>query len=163
MRFRAGIGERLDPVVIDRVDGIYVVEINGRRFEIEAQKLEGDFYSILTGGRSYEVSVERVEGGYRVRQGAGERIVHVGERGRGPGAKRAGGAGPEKIVSQMPGKVARVLVAEGDRVESGQGVVVVEAMKMENEITASRAGVVRTVAVEPGQPVENGALLLIIE
>ena len=63
----------------------------------------------------------------------------------------------------MPGKVVRLLVGVGDEVEQGQGVIVVEAMKMENEIAATRAGRVRSFAVETGQTVESGAELLVIE
>jgi biotin carboxyl carrier protein len=63
----------------------------------------------------------------------------------------------------MPGKVVRVLARDGDKVEAGQGVVVVEAMKMENELAAPRAGRVRKLVVEPGQSVEAGAVLAVIE
>ena len=62
----------------------------------------------------------------------------------------------------MPGRVVRVLVNEGDKVEEGQGVAVVEAMKMENEIPAPRAGTVHSVNVEPGQTVEGGGVLVVI-
>jgi biotin carboxyl carrier protein len=63
----------------------------------------------------------------------------------------------------MPGKVARVLVSVGDTVEAGSGLVVIEAMKMENEITSPRAGRVTAVEVEQGRTVESGAPLVIIE
>ena len=63
----------------------------------------------------------------------------------------------------MPGKVVALLAAEGDAVEAGQGLLVVEAMKMENEITAPRAGRVTAIKVKQGEPVESGAPLLILE
>jgi biotin carboxyl carrier protein len=63
----------------------------------------------------------------------------------------------------MPGKVVRVLVREGDEVEEGQGLVVVEAMKMENEIPAPRAGRVSAVKARPGLAVEAGATLVVVE
>jgi len=150
-------------VRVDRENGSYIVEIDGTRFEIDAHKLEGDFYSILTDGRSYEVSVERRRDGYYVRHGASERMVTFSDRSRRAREEMRAGAGPEKILSVMPGRVVRVLVVEGDVVESGQGLVVVEAMKMENEIAASRAGTVRSIAVEPGQTVDTGALLVVVE
>ena len=71
--------------------------------------------------------------------------------------------GPQQVVSAMPGKVVRLLVGEGDEVEQGQGLVVVEAMKMENEIAAPRAGTVRSVPIAPGQAVEGGAVLAVID
>ena len=76
---------------------------------------------------------------------------------------RAGPAGPAPIIAPMPGLVVRVRVAVGDRVEAGQAVVVMEAMKMENELRATAAGVVRSVEVAPGTAVEKGALLVSLE
>ena len=63
----------------------------------------------------------------------------------------------------MPGKIVKILVGEGDEVEQGQGLVVVEAMKMENEIKSPKAGVVKKVGVEEGETVESGALLVVVE
>ena len=72
-------------------------------------------------------------------------------------------AGELRVVAPMPGRVLRVLVKPGDNVEARQGLVVVEAMKMENEITAAKAGRVKEVAVAPGQSVESGRLLVVVE
>ena len=81
--------------------------------------------------------------------------------------KREGGSapdtGPQRIVSPMPGKVVRVLVKAGDEVKARQGLVVVEAMKMENELRAARNGRVREVAVTEGQSVDAGAVLMVVE
>ena len=85
----------------------------------------------------------------------------------GPGTRRGAGAdgsgGPQRIVAPMPGKVVRVLVAAGDRVAARQGLVVVEAMKMENELRAAGDGRVVSVAVTEGQSVDAGALLAVVE
>lgn len=77
----------------------------------------------------------------------------------------SGGApqGPHDVLAPMPGKVVRVLVQEGDDVEAKQGVVVVEAMKMENELTTSCAGTVKHIAVTEGASVSAGAVLVVIE
>jgi biotin carboxyl carrier protein len=82
------------------------------------------------------------------------------------GARAEGGssgAGPQQVSAPMPGKVVRILVAPGDRVEPRQGLVVIEAMKMENELRAARGGRVTTVRVVQGQSVEAGALLVSVE
>ena len=79
------------------------------------------------------------------------------------GAVAAASAGPAPIVAPMPGLVVRVAVAVGDRVEAGQPVVVMEAMKMENELRAPAAGTVRTVLATPGVAVEKGAVLVELE
>lgn len=78
------------------------------------------------------------------------------------GARPARGDGPQRVVAPMPGKIVRVLVGPGDEVAPGQGLIVVEAMKMENELRAARAGRVAQVAVAEGQSVEAGALLLVV-
>ena len=79
------------------------------------------------------------------------------------GWRGATGTGPQRIVAPMPGKVVRVLVKAGDEVKARQGLVVVEAMKMENELRAARDGRVREVSVAEGQSVDAGAVLLIVE
>jgi len=73
---------------------------------------------------------------------------------------KAGSVGEGAVVSPMPGRVLKVLVKEGDEVEAGAALVVVEAMKMENELSSARSGVVRKIHVSPGQTVESGALLI---
>jgi acetyl/propionyl-CoA carboxylase alpha subunit len=78
-------------------------------------------------------------------------------------AASVGPAGPAPILAPMPGLIVRVNVKAGDRVEAGQGVVVMEAMKMENELRATSAGVVRSVEVSAGMAVEKGALLVALE
>jgi pyruvate carboxylase subunit B len=78
-------------------------------------------------------------------------------------AARAGPTGPAPVVAPMPGLIVRVSVKVGDKVEAGQGIVVMEAMKMENELRATAAGTVRSVEVSPGTAVEKGALLVSLE
>ena len=78
-------------------------------------------------------------------------------------AASTGPTGPAPILAPMPGMIVRVSVKVGDTVEAGQGVVVMEAMKMENELRATAAGVVRSVDVEAGMAVEKGALLVALE
>jgi biotin carboxyl carrier protein len=75
----------------------------------------------------------------------------------------AGPAGPAPLIAPMPGLIVRVSVAPGDSVAAGQGLVVMEAMKMENELRAAAAGVVKAVRVEPGVAVERGAVLVELE
>jgi acetyl/propionyl-CoA carboxylase alpha subunit len=78
-------------------------------------------------------------------------------------AANAAPAGPAPIIAPMPGLIIRVNVAVGDAVEAGQGVVVMEAMKMENELRASTAGTVKSIEVSPGTAVEKGSLLVALE
>ena len=78
-------------------------------------------------------------------------------------AASAGPSGPAPIIAPMPGLVVRVRVAVGDKVEAGQGVVVMEAMKMENELRATAPGVVKSIEVQAGTAVEKGTLLVALE
>jgi biotin carboxyl carrier protein len=117
--------------------------------------------------RSYEVAVDR--------RSNGERIVYINGlavpvsivdpreqlvRRRGAAASDSG---PRSIVAPMPGRIVKVLVREGDTVAAQQGLVVVEAMKMENELRAPRAGQVTAVKVVEGMSVEGGAVLIVLE
>ena len=163
MKITAEAGSKTFEIEVDRRNGKYVVEVDGKSHLVDAQKLEGDFYTIIRDGKSYEVSVEARNDAYHVRHGAAEQLVRFSDPSRQAREATSDRSGPERIVSMMPGRLVRLLVAEGDAVEAGQGVAVVEAMKMENEITAAKAGTVSSIAVEPGQTVEGGALLLVIE
>ena len=78
-------------------------------------------------------------------------------------ASRDDGKGPRKLVAPMPGKVVRVLVQEGTDVEAGQGVVVVEAMKMQNEIKSPKKGVVRKLVASENAAVNAGDVLAVVE
>jgi biotin carboxyl carrier protein len=89
--------------------------------------------------------------------------VNGGRRfGRKDEVARAGGSGPLRVVAPMPGKIVRVLVRTGEAVQARQPLIVIEAMKMENELRAAAAGTVAEVLVEEGQSVEAGALLAVV-
>lgn len=164
MKLSAQVGETVHEIVIERRDALFLVTVDGEQFEADARKLQGELYSILMKGRSYAVSVEAIGDGYCVRHGAGKQVVRLTDPSR---RARAGAQaalrGPTSVQAVMPGKVVRVLVREGDAVALGQGLVVVEAMKMENEIASPKAGRVASVLVEPGRPVEAGATLVVVE
>jgi biotin carboxyl carrier protein len=90
-------------------------------------------------------------------------VVNGRRTGRGAADTGAGAHGEQKVIAPMPGRVVRVLVAAGDAVEARQPVIVVEAMKMENELRSPKTGRVKDVAVAAGAPVEAGRVLLVIE
>ena len=163
MRISARVGARVHEIAVERHDGTYVVEVDGVRREVDSRKLEGDFYTILVEGRSYEVSVEHNGDRYFVRHGAAEQVVTLTDPGRTAREANAVQHGAADVVTVMPGKVVRVLVHAGEQVREGQGLVVVEAMKMENEITSPKSGTVSRVDVKPGVAVEAGAVLVVVE
>jgi biotin carboxyl carrier protein len=121
-------------------------------------------YSVLLDGRSYEARVEATERGLVVVIEGYRFEIDVRDP-RQMSRRGAGGAadGVETIAAPMPGKVVRVLVAVGDEVEAGQGIAVVEAMKMQNEMKAARAGRVATLSAREGATVTAGEVLATIE
>jgi biotin carboxyl carrier protein len=126
-------------------------------------RVEPGVYSILVGGRSYEVRVgpEAEPNEYAVRIGSVQYRVAVHDprtRRRASAATAAGG--PKTLTAPMPSKVVKVLVREGDEVAEGQGLLVTEAMKMQNELRAPRAGRVEHIHVAEGAGVETGAPLV---
>jgi biotin carboxyl carrier protein len=144
--------------------------LDGRPVDVDAVKA-GPAWSILIGGRSYEV--------FLVERGPGQLIAHVNGRAvtvRG-GPQRFGSPrdqavgsvssvaadGPRHVAAPMPGRIAKVLVRVGDRVTAHQGLVVVEAMKMENELRSPRAGIVTEIRAAEGALVEANAILIVLE
>jgi len=126
--------------------------------------VEPGVYSVLMDGRSYDACVEEIPGGLVVVIDGYRFEMEVRDP-RQWSRKSAGrgGEGVETVVAPMPGKVVRVLVSPGEAVETGQGIVVVEAMKMQNEMKASRAGRVLTVPAKEGVTVAAGEVLATIE
>jgi pyruvate carboxylase subunit B len=154
------------------VDGDRVL-VGGEAIDAHLAPLAGTpLYHLLLGGASWTVAAQPLEGDGRWVMGVvGERVeVAVrDEHTRDDAALRTAvptgagaGEGPAVVRAPMPGLVVRVEVADGQRVDAGAGLVVVEAMKMENELRAPRAGVVQTVHVAVGQAVEKGTPLVTV-
>jgi biotin carboxyl carrier protein len=125
---------------------------------------ETGVYSVLLDGRSYDASVEETAGGLVVAIDGFRFEIAVRDPrrwSRQAGARGSGGV--ETVAAPMPGKVVRVLVSPGDTVEAGQGLLVVEAMKMQNELKATRAGRILTVGAKEGATVSAGEILATIE
>jgi glutaconyl-CoA/methylmalonyl-CoA decarboxylase subunit gamma len=141
---------------------------NGARREADWAETNPQTYSILLDGRSYNVRLEKVKAGNYT--GGTTHEVHVGARVyrvalRDPRRLRRRGAsgsheGPQEIVAPMPGRIVKVFVAAGQQVKAGESLIVIEAMKMQNEIRAPRDARVEMIRVTEGEGVESGALLL---
>jgi biotin carboxyl carrier protein len=162
VRFEAVVGERRLRAEVRRIDGGYAVTLDGVTLDVDFLETGDDFASLLVEGRSYEVGVETRDGQYRIHLPEGAITVGVGEASRDGGVQPRRSHGPERLTAPMPGRVVRILVGEGEEVGAGQGLVVVEAMKMENELKSPRQGRVREVVVGEGQAVEAGALLVVV-
>ena len=162
MRLSARLGDRIREVELTPRDGgIVEATVDGKRYTISVSEPQERVYSLLLDGASHEAMVQVRSGGCRVRIGSLDLEVIPEEPGRSERAR--GGAGGGVVTAVMPGRVLRVLVSAGDVVEPRQGLVVLEAMKMENEIAAPRAGTVKAVRVAPGSTVERGDPLVLLD
>ena len=145
----------------------YAVTVDGVVREVDAVRVGPATLSLLVDGRSADAVFETSGDGVRVLlEGDVFAFDLLDERRRRLAAAKGRfehAAGPTWALSPMPGKLVRVLVKTGDAVKEGQGLCVVEAMKMENELKAVRAGTVKEVRGVEGQPVDGGAKLVLVE
>ncbi len=137
--------------------------VDARLVEADAIRISRGTYSILLGGRSLEVTAEETSDGLLLRSNGREFYVEISDprawrRGRGAGIELEG---RQQMIAPMPGKIVRVLVAAGQQVNAGQGLLVIEAMKMQNEIRSPKSGTVEKLARE-GQTVNAGEVLAIV-
>jgi pyruvate carboxylase subunit B len=166
----------------------YLVQIDGADFELEVDRSNGDtevrlgdrsaqadlvrigrspVYSLVLGGSSHEISVHRRNGDLEIVLGGqtytarvlDERAMKIAAAGGGA----AEGAAGEVVKAPMPGVVVGIAVGVGDQVSAGQGIVTLEAMKMENELKSASGGTVKEIRVEVGQGVSQGEPLVVIE
>lgn len=121
-------------------------------------------YSVLIGDRSFEVRIAGSDSPVAVWVGQRRYLVSTADARDSAGRRKSAGAvGPQDIRAQMPGKVISILVSPGDQVESGQGLIVVEAMKMQNEMRSPKDGIVFKIQAVAGATVAQGEVLMVIE
>ena len=157
-----GKNYRLD---LSRAEGRWQCRLDGREVDMDAVLTRRDVLSVLIDSKAYEIKREITPTDMHLWVGSARYAAELRDprslRGR-KGAD-ADAQGPKKLVAPMPGKVVRVLAQEKDEVEAGQGVVVVEAMKMQNEIRSPKKGVMRKVLATEGANVNAGDVLAIVE
>jgi biotin carboxyl carrier protein len=165
VRYDVDVNGHLRQVDVHRADGHFAVTVDGRALTVDAARIDAHTLSLLIGSSSQEVTIaaDSTPGRLAVAIRGVPLSVTVNGRRRW-GRKEEGGAadGPEPLVAPMPGKIVRVLAKVGAAVQARQPLIVVEAMKMENELRATRAGVVSELLVQEGQSVDAGALLLVV-
>jgi biotin carboxyl carrier protein len=159
-------GDREERVRVRRHDGGYEVAIGDRTYQIDALPARASLQSLRIDGAQHEVAVRlQGEGKYWVStaQGGGavevlDPLAHLAAQSASKGGKRR-----QRVDAYMPGRVTAVLVEEGAEVTKGQGIIVLEAMKMENEIRAEHDGTIGKIHVQPGQAVDTGNPLFELE
>lgn len=154
-------------LVLERIDdNNWRCRIGSHEMQVDAALTARDVLSILVGGKAYEIKRETaLNGDVHVILGSARFSAEVQDP-RSLKSRRAAlgsEAGPARLLAPMPGKVVRILVAEKSQIEAGQGVIVVEAMKMQNELKSPKKGVVQKIMVAEGANVNAGDPLVIIE
>lgn len=168
MKLEISVAGNLRTVDFTAVDGRFRWAIDGRALDADAVEVGSGVYSILIGGESLEARVEKVAG-----QASRLRVIVAGReyavelhdprqwhKNRGATAEAEGA---QQVIAPMPGKIVRVLVKAGDMVNAGQGLAVVEAMKMQNEVKTPKSGNVQRVSVTEGQTVGSGDVIAVVE
>jgi len=159
-------GKKSRIVELERDGNGWRVHLDGQPIDADAVEIAPYTLSILLNGQSYEIrATPAPDGKLKLQTGTHEFTAEVIDprawSGRRHGHVEA--EGRQQIVAPMPGKVVRLLVKAGDRVEEGQGLFVVEAMKMQNEIRSPKSGIVERVLAKEGQAVNAGEVLAWVE
>ena len=168
MKLIVDIADEERELEIKRDGSRVVAELNGRHYELDARDKEPGVYLLLFNGHVYECRVDQRDArldSTEVMVGTHAYNVALTDPKRLRTAQQSGAHsdGTAQIVAPMPGKVVRVLVEEGALVEAGASVVVVEAMKMQNEMKSPKAGIVTSINVKAGATVNGGDVLAVVE
>lgn len=158
-------GAKKHTVELQPTDTGYCIALDGQVIQADATMVAPNIISVLIGGQAFEVHVTpSLDGKIKLQSGPHEFTAELQDprswQGRRHGTLEA--EGRQQIIAPMPGKVIRLLVQAGDPVEAGQGLVVVEAMKMQNEIRSPKRGKVERLQVKEGQAVNAGEVLCVV-
>lgn len=162
MYFDASTSGKTARVEVRESRGHYRVTIGDKTLDLDLVKIGASGLSVLVDGVSHDLGLEKTPEGFAVLVRGDRFDVDLKDAVKGEALGKVAHKGPLRLTAPMPGKIVKVLVSPGETVEAGRGVLVMEAMKMENELKAARAGVVQEIKVKEGQAVEMGALLLVI-
>jgi biotin carboxyl carrier protein len=168
MKYKAQIANSEQTISLELADGSGIAEVDGRRYEIEHRKLRGGEYLLINATDVYKCRVAETKGSknsFSVVLGRASYDITLVDPKRLSSARSSAGHdhGSAEIISPMPGKIVRVLVEVGANVEAGAGIIVVEAMKMQNEMKAPKAGVVVSINAKAGATVNAGDVLAVID
>jgi biotin carboxyl carrier protein len=164
MRYGATIGGQTFEVDINRrAANIVEAQVGDRKYVLEARAVQPGLYWLNWENRSIEVVVTEKNDGCLVMLGGRQILVELGDVRTSLRHAQQGQQGTVQVRAPMPGKVIRVLVKDGDSVEANQGIVVMEAMKMQNEIKSPKNGTVKKIGITAGSAVNSGDLLAEVE
>jgi len=165
MHYEIRIDDKLFRLELDHCEGQWRCKLNGTAFNIDAVLTRANLLSILLHGKTYEIKRELTTNDLHVWVGSSRYSPEV----RDPRSLRhrkdgtVANKGPQTLSAAMPGKVVRILLQEGAQVGAGQGILVIEAMKMQNEIKSPKAGRIQKIMVATADAVNAGDIVAIVE
>jgi biotin carboxyl carrier protein len=165
MIFDVSIDGKKHRLELERSDSGWHCKLDSREVQLDAVLARRDVLSVLIDGKAYEVKRERTATDTHLWVGPVRYAVEISDPRSLRARKAAAGIdhGPVKLVAPMPGKIVRVLAAEKSEVQAGQGILVVEAMKMQNELKSPKKGVVQRMMASEGMAVNAGDVLAVVE
>ncbi|MFY9553676.1 MAG: biotin/lipoyl-containing protein [Blastocatellia bacterium] len=164
MRYEVEIENRNLTVELEQIDGRIQARVGARSYDLQLVRPEPGVYELLDGDKVYEARVWSLDQNFSRVDIAGHLFTtRTIDRKHRRLATEHGAEGRQNLLAPMPGKVVRVLVAAGDKISKGQGVVVVEAMKMQNEIKSPKSGRVVEIRVTGGAIVNANQILAVVE
>jgi biotin carboxyl carrier protein len=164
MTYEIGIDGKTYRLDLSQAEGRWSCRVDGREVEVDAVLARPNVLSLRLGNKTYEVKCERVGGDVHIWVGSRRFAAEVRDpRSLRSRSRAVDDHGPKKLTAPMPGKVVRILLSQGAEVEAGAGVLVVEAMKMQNEVKSPKKGMIQKVLVSEGAAVNAGDVLAIVE
>jgi biotin carboxyl carrier protein len=165
MHYDIGLRGKIYRLELLRKDDGWECRLDGRKMFVQAVQVNADTLSMLIDGKSFGVRHEAGAQGIAVFiRGRRYEMSFADPRSwRGRRGAAEGDTGPQSLTASMPGKVVRVLAREGEAIVPGQGIAVVEAMKMQNEIRSPRAGILKKLLAHEGMKVNAGEVLAVVE
>jgi biotin carboxyl carrier protein len=172
MKYHVKINDRKFEISIGNnsaIDGkIPELNIDGHMVAVDFRKLNNNRrYSLVADSRNFEATMEKISGGFNIWHSGGQTFAEVADEKTARFQKLMGSiTGSSKLSvlkAPMPGLVLKIEVEPGQHIKKGDGLVIVEAMKMENELKAAASGVVKEIKIKPRQSVEKNQILIIFE
>lgn len=172
MKLIAELDSEQHEIVIRRDGRKVLAKIGDREYKLEASRPEPNVYLLKADNRIYEIFIAPADGASEQKEsprliktadGEFEISIHDPKRLRGAQAEADGADGVAEIKTAMPGKLVRILAGEGTEIKSGEGVLVVEAMKMQNEMKSPKDGIIKEIRFAEGDTVNAGEILAVIE
>lgn len=165
MTYDVTIDDKSYRVELNLIQGRWSCRLDGELVEVDAVLARPDVLSILVSGAAFEIKRERTPSDLHlwVKNSRFQAAVSDPRSLRSRKSVRAAGEGPQKLTASMPGKVVRLLVSPNAEVEAGQAILVMEAMKMQNELKSPKKGVVKQILAAEGATISAGEVLAIVE